>query len=128
MRIEEMTPAFRRREPALAVAVLAVAGLTLATILPMTFWRGDWSWGPRYLFGVPEAAERDRAQELRPLASPGKLLTMLLSHVDLRVRDRVKAAEFYDAFLNLLGAVMEIGLATEILSPGIDHHVVAGID
>ena len=34
---------------------------------------------------------------------------MLLSHVDLRVRDRVKAAEFYDAFLNLLGAVMDVG-------------------
>ena len=34
---------------------------------------------------------------------------MLLSHVDLRVSDRVKAAEFYDAFLNLLGAVMDVG-------------------
>lgn len=34
---------------------------------------------------------------------------MLLSHIDLRVRDRVKAAEFYDAFLNLLGAVKDEG-------------------
>ncbi|GAC1571310.1 MAG: hypothetical protein NVS3B7_01240 [Candidatus Elarobacter sp.] len=34
---------------------------------------------------------------------------MLLSHVDLRVRDRVKAAEFYDAFLNLLGAIKDEG-------------------
>lgn len=34
---------------------------------------------------------------------------MLLSHIDLRVRDRVKATEFYDAFLNLLGAVKEEG-------------------
>lgn len=30
---------------------------------------------------------------------------MLFSHVDLRVRDRVQAAAFYDAILNLLGAV-----------------------
>lgn len=34
---------------------------------------------------------------------------MLLSHVDLRVRDRAKATEFYDAFLSLLGAVKEVG-------------------
>ncbi len=34
---------------------------------------------------------------------------MLLSHVDLRVRDRVKATEFYDALLNVLGAVREDG-------------------
>lgn len=34
---------------------------------------------------------------------------MLLSHIDLRVRNRVKATEFYDAFLNLLGAVKEEG-------------------
>lgn len=34
---------------------------------------------------------------------------MLLSHIDLRARDRVKATEFYDAFLNLLGAVKEEG-------------------
>jgi catechol 2,3-dioxygenase-like lactoylglutathione lyase family enzyme len=34
---------------------------------------------------------------------------MILSHVDLRVRDRVKATEFYDAFLNLLGAVKSEG-------------------
>jgi catechol 2,3-dioxygenase-like lactoylglutathione lyase family enzyme len=34
---------------------------------------------------------------------------MLLSHVDLRVRNRTKAAEFYDAFLNLLGAVKNEG-------------------
>ncbi len=34
---------------------------------------------------------------------------MLLSHVDLRVRDRAKATEFYDAFLNLLGAVKDQG-------------------
>jgi catechol 2,3-dioxygenase-like lactoylglutathione lyase family enzyme len=33
----------------------------------------------------------------------------LLSHVDVRVRDRVLAAEFYDAILNLLGAVMRVG-------------------
>ena len=34
---------------------------------------------------------------------------VLLSHVDLRVRDRVRAAEFYDAILNVLGAVMRVG-------------------
>jgi catechol 2,3-dioxygenase-like lactoylglutathione lyase family enzyme len=34
---------------------------------------------------------------------------MLLSHVDLRVRDRVQAAAFYDAILNLLGAVKHEG-------------------
>jgi catechol 2,3-dioxygenase-like lactoylglutathione lyase family enzyme len=33
----------------------------------------------------------------------------LISHLDLRVRDRKKATEFYDAFLNLLGAVKEEG-------------------
>jgi len=33
----------------------------------------------------------------------------LISHVDLRVRDRKKATEFYDAFLNLLGAVKDEG-------------------
>jgi catechol 2,3-dioxygenase-like lactoylglutathione lyase family enzyme len=36
-------------------------------------------------------------------------MPMILSHVDLRVRDRVKATEFYDAFLNLLGAVKSEG-------------------
>jgi catechol 2,3-dioxygenase-like lactoylglutathione lyase family enzyme len=30
---------------------------------------------------------------------------ILVSHVDLRVRNRARATEFYDAFLNLLGAV-----------------------
>ncbi len=34
---------------------------------------------------------------------------MILSHVDLRVRDRVKAVEFYEAFLNVLGAVKDEG-------------------
>jgi len=34
---------------------------------------------------------------------------MLLSHVDLRVRDRVQATAFYDAILNLLGAVKHEG-------------------
>jgi catechol 2,3-dioxygenase-like lactoylglutathione lyase family enzyme len=34
---------------------------------------------------------------------------MLLSHVDLRVRDRAKAEEFYDALLSPLGAVKEAG-------------------
>ncbi len=33
----------------------------------------------------------------------------LLSHVDLRVRDRAKATEFYDALLNVLGAVRDEG-------------------
>jgi catechol 2,3-dioxygenase-like lactoylglutathione lyase family enzyme len=33
----------------------------------------------------------------------------LLSHVDLRVRNRAAATDFYDAFLNLLGAVKEVG-------------------
>lgn len=36
-------------------------------------------------------------------------MPLILSHVDLRVRDRVKAVEFYDAFLNLLGAVKHDG-------------------
>ena len=34
---------------------------------------------------------------------------MLLSHVDVRVRNRAAAAEFYDGFLPLLGAVKEVG-------------------
>jgi catechol 2,3-dioxygenase-like lactoylglutathione lyase family enzyme len=34
---------------------------------------------------------------------------MLLSHVDLRVRDRAKAESFYDALLSPLGAVIERG-------------------
>jgi len=34
---------------------------------------------------------------------------LLLSHVDLRVRDRVRATEFYDALLNVLGATMDAG-------------------
>jgi catechol 2,3-dioxygenase-like lactoylglutathione lyase family enzyme len=34
---------------------------------------------------------------------------LLVSHIDLRVRNREKAAEFYDAFLNLLGATMDVG-------------------
>lgn len=34
---------------------------------------------------------------------------MLLSHVDLRVRDRAAATEFYDAFLTLLGATKDVG-------------------
>jgi catechol 2,3-dioxygenase-like lactoylglutathione lyase family enzyme len=33
----------------------------------------------------------------------------LLSHVDVRVRDRAKAAEFYDALLSVLGGVKETG-------------------
>ena len=36
-------------------------------------------------------------------------MPLILSHVDLRVRDRAKAIEFYDAFLNLLGAVKDAG-------------------
>ncbi len=36
-------------------------------------------------------------------------MPLIISHVDLRVRDRVKAVEFYDAFLNLLGAVKHDG-------------------
>jgi catechol 2,3-dioxygenase-like lactoylglutathione lyase family enzyme len=35
-------------------------------------------------------------------------MPVILSHVDLRVRDREKATEFYDAFLNLLGAVKTV--------------------
>ena len=34
---------------------------------------------------------------------------LLISHVDLRVRDRTRSAEFYDAVLNVLGAVMHVG-------------------
>lgn len=36
-------------------------------------------------------------------------MPLLLSHVDLRVRDRKKATEFYDAILNLLGATRDEG-------------------
>ncbi len=36
-------------------------------------------------------------------------MTMLLSHVDVRVRDRAQAAEFYDALLSVLGAVKDVG-------------------
>jgi catechol 2,3-dioxygenase-like lactoylglutathione lyase family enzyme len=36
-------------------------------------------------------------------------LPLIISHVDMRVRDRAKATEFYDAFLNLLGAVKDEG-------------------
>jgi catechol 2,3-dioxygenase-like lactoylglutathione lyase family enzyme len=34
---------------------------------------------------------------------------LILSHVDLRVRDRAKATEFYDALLNVLGATKDVG-------------------
>jgi catechol 2,3-dioxygenase-like lactoylglutathione lyase family enzyme len=34
---------------------------------------------------------------------------LILSHVDLRVRDIAKAREFYDALLNVLGAVRQEG-------------------
>ena len=36
-------------------------------------------------------------------------MPLIISHVDMRVRDRVKATEFYDAILNLLGAVKREG-------------------
>jgi catechol 2,3-dioxygenase-like lactoylglutathione lyase family enzyme len=36
-------------------------------------------------------------------------MPLLVSHVDLRVRDRAKAVEFYDALLNVLGAVRQDG-------------------
>ncbi|MBV8368517.1 MAG: VOC family protein [Candidatus Eremiobacteraeota bacterium] len=36
-------------------------------------------------------------------------MPLILSHVDLRVRDRAKAIEFYDALLNVLGATREDG-------------------
>ena len=36
-------------------------------------------------------------------------MPLILSHVDLRVRDRAKATEFYDALLNVLGAVKDVG-------------------
>ena len=36
-------------------------------------------------------------------------MPLIISHVDLRVRDRAKAVAFYDAFLNLLGAVQDAG-------------------
>lgn len=35
-------------------------------------------------------------------------MPLILSHVDLRVRDRTKATEFYDALLNVLGATHEV--------------------
>ncbi|HEX3550375.1 MAG TPA: VOC family protein [Candidatus Elarobacter sp.] len=34
---------------------------------------------------------------------------MLISHVDLRVRDRARSEEFYDALLSVLGAVKDAG-------------------
>jgi catechol 2,3-dioxygenase-like lactoylglutathione lyase family enzyme len=34
---------------------------------------------------------------------------ILLSHVDVRVRDRARSTEFYDALLNVLGATMDVG-------------------
>jgi catechol 2,3-dioxygenase-like lactoylglutathione lyase family enzyme len=36
-------------------------------------------------------------------------MPLLISHLDLRVRDRAKATEFYDAILNLLGATKDAG-------------------
>lgn len=36
-------------------------------------------------------------------------MPLIISHVDLRVRNRTLATEFYDAFLNLLGAVKHAG-------------------
>ena len=36
-------------------------------------------------------------------------MPLILSHVDLRVRDRKKATEFYDAILNVLGATKDEG-------------------
>ena len=36
-------------------------------------------------------------------------MPLIISHVDLRVRDRTKATEFYDALLNVLGAVRDEG-------------------
>ncbi|HEY4439530.1 MAG TPA: VOC family protein [Candidatus Elarobacter sp.] len=36
-------------------------------------------------------------------------MTLLLSHVDVRVRNRALAQEFYDAILNVLGATMDVG-------------------
>ena len=36
-------------------------------------------------------------------------MPLIVSHVDLRVRDRAKGVEFYDAFLNVLGATQETG-------------------
>jgi len=36
-------------------------------------------------------------------------VSTLISHVDLRVRDRAKAAEFYDALLSVLGGVRSVG-------------------
>jgi catechol 2,3-dioxygenase-like lactoylglutathione lyase family enzyme len=36
-------------------------------------------------------------------------MSMLISHDDVRVRDRGKAEEFYDALLSVLGAVKEHG-------------------
>ncbi|GAC1659560.1 MAG: VOC family protein [Candidatus Elarobacter sp.] len=36
-------------------------------------------------------------------------MPLILSHVDVRVRDRKKATEFYDAILNVLGAVKDEG-------------------
>ena len=36
-------------------------------------------------------------------------MPLILSHVDLRVRDRAKGVEFYDALLNVLGATRDDG-------------------
>lgn len=40
------------RSRALATAALATFVLTVLTIAPLAAWRGDWTWGPRYLFGA----------------------------------------------------------------------------
>lgn len=41
-----------RRAPLPTAAITATIVFTLLTIIPLAAWRGDWTWGPRYLFGV----------------------------------------------------------------------------
>lgn len=42
----------RARARRLALGALLCAAMTVCITAPMAFWPGDWTWGPRYLFGV----------------------------------------------------------------------------
>jgi len=48
-----------RRQPAAFAALMAYTTVTLLVVGRMTFWAGDWNWGPRYMaWWVWEEAER----------------------------------------------------------------------
>lgn len=60
----------RRDQRGLVLAIAATFVFTVATLVPLAGWRGDATWGPRYLFGVAPLLHLGLPEALRRAAGP----------------------------------------------------------